>query len=164
MYFLWKVTFINYLAFVNDSSIASQIHVYGMFVGSVSSLIVYLYSPRRPEIQRLTIRLSCVRWESTILIMTIMFQFRRCLFIYSLFRCNMSRRKQHLLCIIHDGIESVCDGKDRTFFKLCSDRWLDEIVRFQVDSRGRFIEHEHLCLPEQSTCETHELTLSNTET
>lgn len=65
--------------------------------------------------------------------------------------------------VVHDGVESVRDGEDGAVLKLCADGGLDEIVGLQVHSGRSFIQDEDSGLPQQSSSQTHQLPLTNTE-
>lgn len=65
--------------------------------------------------------------------------------------------------VVHDGVESVSDGENGAVLKLCADGGLDEIISLQVDSGRSFIQDEDSGLPQQSSSQTHQLPLTNTE-
>ncbi len=64
--------------------------------------------------------------------------------------------------IVHDGVESVCNGDDGRVSKLCSDGLLDEVISLQVHGSCGLVQHQDLCLTEEGSSQTHQLTLTNT--
>ena len=68
----------------------------------------------------------------------------------------------HTPVIIHDGIEAVGDGENRTFCKLGSDGLLDEVVSLQVHCSCGLIQYQDPRLPEQGPGQTYQLTLTHT--
>lgn len=68
-----------------------------------------------------------------------------------------------LLCVIHDGVETMCYGKNSTVLKLTADGGLDQRVCLQVQSGCRFIQHQNLCLSEKSSRQANQLPLTKTE-
>lgn len=81
---------------------------------------------------------------------------------------TITRRQLHHVTpvspgVIHNSVESVCDGEDGAVFKLTPDRGLDEVIRLQVNSSCSFIQDEDPGLPQQSSSQTHQLPLTHTE-
>ena len=62
--------------------------------------------------------------------------------------------------VINDGVEPVRDGDDGTVLELCPDGLLNEVVGVHVDRRRRLVEHEHLGVLNEGTCQTHQLLLT----
>ena len=63
---------------------------------------------------------------------------------------------------IHDRIKSVGDREDCAVFERLPDGCLNQVVCFQVDSRGGFVKHKHASLAEKRSGKADQLTLSNT--
>ena len=62
--------------------------------------------------------------------------------------------------VVHDGVEAVGDGQHGAVLKLGPDRGLDQGVGLQVHGRRGFVQDQDLRLPQQSSGQTHELTLA----
>ena len=62
--------------------------------------------------------------------------------------------------VVNDGVEPVRDGDDGTVLELCPDGLLDEVVGVHVDRRRRLVEHEHLGVLNEGTCQAHQLLLT----
>ena len=65
--------------------------------------------------------------------------------------------------IVHDSVEAVGYSEDGTVGKLCADGLLNEIISLQIHGCRGFIQNQNLGLAQQSSCQTHQLTLTNTE-
>jgi len=68
----------------------------------------------------------------------------------------------YLLVVVHDGVDSVCDGQHRTVSELAAYCRLDQIIGLRVDGRRRLIKDQHLGLTEQRTSQAHQLLLTHT--
>ena len=68
----------------------------------------------------------------------------------------------HLLIIVYDGVEAVGYSEDGTVSKLCADGLLNEIISLQIYCCCGLIQNQNLGLAQQSSCQTHQLTLANT--
>ena len=64
--------------------------------------------------------------------------------------------------VVHDGVEAVSNGEDGGISKLCADGLLDEVVSLQVHSCRCLVQHQDLGLAQQSSRQTHQLTLPDT--
>ena len=64
--------------------------------------------------------------------------------------------------IVHDGVKSVCNGDYGRVSKLCSYGFLDEVISLQVHGSCGLVQHQDLGLTEESSSQTHQLTLTNT--
>ena len=53
--------------------------------------------------------------------------------------------------IIHDSVESVCNGEHCAVSELTANRLLNELIRFQVHRGRGFIENQDLTFTEQRT-------------
>lgn len=73
----------------------------------------------------------------------------------------MDKNLKHQPIRIHDGVESMSDGDDGTVGKLLPDCVLDEGVRLKVNGSRRLVKDQHLSLAQQSSGQTHQLSLSN---
>lgn len=62
---------------------------------------------------------------------------------------------------VHDRVQSMGYREDRAIFEFRSYRTLDEVVRFQINGRRGFIQHQNLRLPQQSPAQTDELPLAH---
>ena len=67
---------------------------------------------------------------------------------------------RHEPVVVNDGVEPVRDGDDGTVLELCPDGLLDEVVGVHVDRRRRLVEHEHLGVLNEGTCQAHQLLLT----
>ncbi len=80
---------------------------------------------------------------------------------------NHILRNKHMLFVIpsvvHDGIETVCDGQNGAVLKLSSDSGLYQIVRLQVYSCSGFIQNQNLGLPQESSSQANQLPLTQAE-
>ena len=56
----------------------------------------------------------------------------------------------------------MSNGEDSAVSKLCADGLLDEVVSLQVHSCRRLVQHQDLGLAQQSSRQTHQLTLPDT--
>ena len=66
------------------------------------------------------------------------------------------------LVIVHDGVETMCDGEDGAVSKLCADGLLNEVISLEVHSSSGLIQDQDFGLAEQSSGQAHQLTLANT--
>ena len=67
---------------------------------------------------------------------------------------------RHEPVVVNDGVEPVRDGDDGTVLELCPDGLLNEVVGVHVDRRRRLVEHEHLGVLNEGTCQAHQLLLT----
>ncbi len=65
--------------------------------------------------------------------------------------------------VVHDGVETVCDGQNGAVLKLSSDSGLYQIVCLQVYSCSGFIQNQNLGLPQESSSQANQLPLTQTE-
>lgn len=63
---------------------------------------------------------------------------------------------------VHDRIQSMGNSQHRALGKLVSDRLLNEFVCLEVHRSSGFVENEDLCLAQERSCQTNQLSLSNT--
>ncbi len=66
--------------------------------------------------------------------------------------------------IVYDGVESVSNGEDSAVCKLCSYGLLNEVISLQVHGSCGLVQYQDLGLTEERSCQTHQLTLTNTAT
>lgn len=66
-------------------------------------------------------------------------------------------------CVVHDGVEAMCDGQNGAVLKLSSDSGLYQIVRLQIHSSSGFIQNQNLGFPEESSSQANQLPLTQTE-
>ncbi len=83
-----------------------------------------------------------------------------CTVQYSTFWYCTVRNALHV--IVHDGVKSVCNGDYGRVSKLCSYGFLDEVISLQVHGSCGLVQHQDLGLTEESSSQTHQLTLTNT--
>ncbi len=65
--------------------------------------------------------------------------------------------------VVHDGVETVCDGQNGAVLKLSSDSGLYQIVCLQIYSCSGFIQNQNLGLPQESSSQANQLPLTQTE-
>ena len=63
----------------------------------------------------------------------------------------------------HDRIETMGDGQHGQVLEVVLDGLLDELVRLEVDGRGRLVQHEDLRFGEDGASDAEELTLAHAE-
>ena len=68
---------------------------------------------------------------------------------------------RHTPVVIHDGVEPVRDSDDGGVCKLSPYRVLNEVVCLKVDCRRRLVQHQNLCLTQQSARQANQLTLTH---
>ena len=68
----------------------------------------------------------------------------------------------HSLVIIQDGVQSVGNGEHSARGKLRADGLLNEVIGLHVHCCCCLVQYKDLGLPQQSTCQTHQLTLPDT--
>lgn len=59
-----------------------------------------------------------------------------------------------ILCVVHDGVQTVSYGKDGAVVKLSADGGLNQLVCFQIYSCCGFIQDQDFGLPEKSSSQT----------
>lgn len=69
---------------------------------------------------------------------------------------------QVLPAVVHDGVEAVRNGEDCTIIKLSTNGGLDQLVCLQVNSCCGFIQNQDPGLPQQSSGQTQQLSLTET--
>lgn len=57
-----------------------------------------------------------------------------------------------VLCVIHNGIEAMCYGKNSTILKLAADGILDQGVCLKVQCSCSLIQHQNFSLSKKSSC------------
>ena len=78
------------------------------------------------------------------------------------------QRRYFLVCValaipvvVQDGVKSMGYGDDCTLLKLFTNRLLDQGIGLHVNRRRRLVQHQDLGLPQQRSCQTHQLTLTH---
>ena len=63
--------------------------------------------------------------------------------------------------VVHDGVQSMSYGQYSPFSELLTDGFLNKLVRLQVNCGCGFIQNQDFTLPQERTCKTHQLPLTN---
>ena len=65
-------------------------------------------------------------------------------------------------CVVHDCIETMSNREHSAVGELGSYGALNQIVGVHIDGGSRLVQDENLGLSQQSTCQTHQLSLTHT--
>ena len=82
---------------------------------------------------------------------------------YSKKSISFDRRESASLVVVHNSVESMGDGYHRRRAELLLDCGLDERVCMLIHRSGGLVQHQDLRLPQESSSQADELSLSHTE-